>query len=316
MSSIVLAVGNGKTLFGGAGVAPDADLVRFVDPESPIINAFDLCALRGDGIFEATTVWKGFPVSLENHLKRLANSARLVDMPEPNIPALTRAVQLVIDQYDDPEPGPMLRIIVSRGLDPDTGVGKAADRTPTVYIFLDAKGTLHSLEPITMLDDARRTRRTSPHAPVAAQRREDAELRVNCAVHRECARRGVGDAILFTEDGYTMECPNSSIVARYGDTFVTPDPRIGILNGTSQREMFAWALEEGKKAEYRKLPIAELREADSLYMTHGGWSIPISAIDGRALAVDAAEIQAINDAIHSGRTHEDALKIGPTGDYE
>lgn len=35
----------------------------------------------------------------------------------------------------------MLRIIVSRGLDPDTGVGKAADRTPTVYIFLDAKGT-------------------------------------------------------------------------------------------------------------------------------------------------------------------------------
>lgn len=131
MSSIVLAVGNGKTLFGGAGVAPDADLVRFVDPGSPIINAFDLCALRGDGIFEATTVWKGFPVSLENHLKRLANSARLVDMPEPNIPALTRAVQLVIDQYDDPEPGPMLRIIVSRGLDPDTGVGKAADRTPT-----------------------------------------------------------------------------------------------------------------------------------------------------------------------------------------
>ena len=95
MSSIVLAVGNGKTLFGGAGVAPDADLVRFVDPESPIINAFDLCALRGDGIFEATTVWKGFPVSLENHLKRLANSARLVDMPEPNIPALTRAVQLL-----------------------------------------------------------------------------------------------------------------------------------------------------------------------------------------------------------------------------
>lgn len=203
MSSIVLAVGNGKTLFGGSGVAPDADLVRFVDPESPIINAFDLCALRGDGIFEATTVWRGFPVSLENHLKRLANSARLVDMPEPNIPALTRAVQLVIDQYDDPEPGPMLRIIVSRGLDPDTGVGKAADRTPTVYIFLDAKGTLHSLEPITMAS-----------------------------------------------------------------------------------------------------------------MTHGGWSIPISAIDGRALAVDAAEIQAINDAIHSGRTHEDALKIGPTGDYE
>lgn len=230
MSSIVLAVGNGKTLFGGAGVAPDADLVRFVDPESPIINAFDLCALRGDGIFEATTVWKGFPVSLENHLKRLANSARLVDMPEPNIPALTRAVQLVIDQYDDPEPGPMLRIIVSRGLDPDTGVGKAADRTPTVYIFLDAKGTLHSLEPITMASMTRGyPSDITARAPWLLNGAKTLSYAFNCAVHRECARRGVGDAILFTEDGYTMECPNSSIVARYGDTFVTPDPRIGIL---------------------------------------------------------------------------------------
>lgn len=53
-----------------------------------------------------------------------------MNMPEPNIPALTRAVELVIDQYDDPEPGPMLRIIVSRGLDPDTGVGRSADRSP------------------------------------------------------------------------------------------------------------------------------------------------------------------------------------------
>lgn len=195
--------------------------------------------------------------------------------------------------------------------------GQAADRTPTVYIFLDAKGTLHSLEPITMASMTRGyPSDITARAPWLLNGAKTLSYAFNCAVHRECARRGVGDAILFTEDGYTMECPNSSIVARYGDTFVTPDPRIGILNGTSQREMFAWALEEGKKAEYRKLPIAELREADSLYMTHGGWSIPISAIDGRALAVDAAEIQAINDAIHSGRTHEDALKIGPTGDYE
>lgn len=105
-------------------------------------------------------------------------------------------------------------------------------------------------------------------------------------------------------------------VRRYGGDFVTPDPRIGILNGTSQREMFAWALQEGHKAVYRKLPITELREADSLYMTHGGWVIPISEIDGRALVVDTAQIQAVNDAIHSGRTHDDALGIGPTGDYE
>lgn len=317
MSSIVLGVGNGKTLFGGTSVAPDEDLIRFVDPADSIINAFDLSVLRGDGIFEATTVWKGFPVSLENHLKRLAQSAKLMDMPEPNIPALIRAVELVINQYDDPEPGPMLRIIVSRGLDPDTGVGKAADRTPTIFIFLDAKGTLHSLEPITMASMTRGyPSDITARAPWLLNGAKTLSYAFNCAVHRECARRKVGDAILYTEDGYTLECPNSSIVARYDDEFITPDPRIGILNGTSQREMFAWALQEGYKAIYKKLPIDELCEADSLYMTHGGWAIPISEIDGRSLIVDAEQIQAINDAIHSGRTHGDALKIGPTGDYE
>ena len=38
--------------------------------------------------------------------------------------------------------------------------------------------------------------------------------------------------------------------------------------------------------------------------------------DASDLTERNAYIQAINDAIHSGRTHEDALKIGPTGDYE
>lgn len=70
------------------------------------------------------------------------------------------------------------------------------------------------------------------------------------------------------------------------------------------------------RGQHHALPIDELCEADSLCMTHGGWAIPISEIDGRSLIVDAAQIREINDAIHSGRTHGDALKIGPTGDYE
>lgn len=316
MSSIVLAIGNGSALFGPSAPADDSELVRFIDPQSQVVNAFDLSVLRGDGIFEATTVWKGFPVSLENHLRRLADSARLVDMPAPNFDAFTRAVQLVIDEYDDPEPGPMLRIIVSRGLDPSTGVGKTKAGVPTVLIFLDALGTLHELDPITMTSMTRGyPSDITARAPWLLNGAKTLSYAFNCAVHRECDRRGVGDAVLYTEDGYTLECPNSSIVARYGNRYVTPDPRIGILNGTSQREMFAWAQQEGARIEYRKLPIAELRDADSLYMTHGGWVIPVSELDGIAKRVDMPQIVAINEAIHSGRTQTDALSIRPVGDY-
>lgn len=318
MGGIILAMGNGAAMFGDGGpVVPDGDLVTLLDPSEAAISAFDLSVLRGDGVFEATTVYRGRAISLENHLRRLVESARLMDLPRPNVAAITRGVELAIAAYDDPEPAPLMRIIVSRGLDPDTGVGKAASRTPTIFVFIDAKGTLHDTHPLTMASLTRGyPSDITARAPWLLNGAKTLSYAVNQAVHRECARRGVGDAVLYTEDGYTLECPNSSIVARFGDVFVTPDPRIGILNGTSQREMFAWARQEGLSAEYRKLPIGELREADRLYMTHGGWVIPVDEIDGRALDWDAAEIEAVNDAIHSGRTHDDALSIGPSGDYE
>ena len=323
MSSIVLGMGNGAVMFGDrdASNVPDDDLIQLVNPAAVNISAFDLSVLRGDGIFEATTVFKGFPISLENHLRRLSDSARLMDLPTPNIAAITRGIEKVMSAYDDPEPAPLLRIIVSRGLDQETGIGKAAaasgNTAPTIFIFEDAKGALHETDPISMASMTRGyPSDITARAPWLLNGAKTLSYAFNCAVHRECARRGVGDAVLFSDDGYTLECPNSSIVARYGDTLVTPDPRIGILHGTSQREIFAWALQEGQHAQYKKLPFAELREADRLYMVHGGWVIPVNELDGKAYAVDMAEIAAINDAIHTGRTHDDALGIEPVGDYD
>ncbi|KFI52449.1 aminodeoxychorismate lyase [Bifidobacterium biavatii] len=318
MTGIVLGIGNSSLLFAPKGTAFDpSETIELVDPEAPHVSVFDLSVLRGDGIFEATTVWKGFPVSLENHLRRLVTSAAMTDLPEPNVDAFTAAVQKVIDAYDDPEPGPMLRILVSRGFDPTTGVGANKSHLPSVWIFLDGKGLLHELTPLTMISLSRGyASDVTAKAPWLLNGAKTLSYAISQSEHRLCGRRGIGDSIQYTTDGFTLECPNSSIVAQYGDTFVTPDPRIGILNGTSQREMFAWALQEGKKTEYKKLPLAELREADALFMTHGGWVIPVRELDGKAYEVDMPMVEAVNDAMHTGRTRELALTIGPSGDYE
>lgn len=322
MTAIVLAVGNAGKLFAPKGTqaqGSDDDLVRIVEPHGECVSAFDLSVLRGDGIFEATTVWKGYPVSLENHLRRLADSARLVDLPAPNEAAFTAAVKRVIAEYDDPEPGPLLRILVSRGLDPETGVGAehAGKNSPSVWIFLDGRGTPHSTKPVELTSLSRGyASDVTAHAPWLLNGAKTLSYAINQSMHRECDRRGVDDAVTFSTDGFTLECPNSSIVAQYDHSFVTPDPRIGILHGTSQRECFSWARQEGYAIQYRKLPLAELREADHLYMTHGGWVIPVRALDDRNYEVDAKQIEAINNAIHTGRTHDDALSIAPTGDYE
>jgi 4-amino-4-deoxychorismate lyase len=314
MANIVLGKGNASALF--SAMSPSAGrsgkLLEFVEPGALIVSPFDLAVTRGDGIFEATTVWKGYPVSLENHLLRLAHSARLMDMPEPNMAAFTQAVEELIAQYDGDEPGPLLRILISRGMDDATGVGKGSDGLPSVWMFIDSMGNLHETDPISMMSLTRGySSDITAKAPWLLNGAKTLSYAVNQAIHRECDRHSVGDAILTTEDGFVLECPNSSIVAGFGNHYVTPDPSIGILHGTSQRELFAFAQQEGGSFEYRKLPFEQLLEADSLYMTHGGWVIPVGELDGNHYSVDAEFVAAMNDAIHTGRTHDDALSIGP-----
>ena len=314
MANIVLGRGNAASLFASenpTGEHAEA-LLDFVDPHAQIVSPFDLAVTRGDGIFEATTVWKGYPISLENHLRRLSYSARLMDMPLPNISAFTEAIYALIEQYDGDEPGPLLRILISRGMDDATGVGKNSDGLPSVWMFIDSLGNLHETDKISMISLTRGySSDITAKAPWLLNGAKTLSYAVNQAVHRECDRQSADDAILTTEDGYVLECPNSSIVARYGDRYITPDPSIGILHGTSQRELFAYAQQEGGSFEYKKLPFEQLEEADSLYMTHGGWVIPVGELNGNSYSVDPQQVDAINEAIHSGRTHDEALSIAP-----
>ena len=141
MSSIVLGMGNGAVMFGDrdASNVPDDDLIQLVNPAAVNISAFDLSVLRGDGIFEATTVFKGSRFPLENQPAPIVGfrPARWICLL-PILRPLRAVLRRWMSAYDDPEPAPLLRIIVSRGLDQETGIGKAAaasgNTAPTIFI--------------------------------------------------------------------------------------------------------------------------------------------------------------------------------------
>lgn len=310
MSSIVLGIADASRLFSQQISVSSQPLVTIVSAHERVVSPFDYAVTRGDGIFEATTVWHGRAISLQAHLRRMAHSAQLMALPEPNIAQFTKAVNEMIAQYDDPEPGPILRILISRGLDADTGIGRNNDGMPHVWMFLDARGALHETNPLSLTALNRGySADISKRAPWLLNGAKTLSYAVNMAMHRECAKRHVDDAVTVTEDGFVLECPNSSIVAQYGNHLVTPNPNIGILHGTSQRELFAFNAQEGGSWEYAMLPYARLIEADHLFITHGGWVIPISTLEGNHYAVDTHFVQSANDAIHSGRTEADALNI-------
>ena len=63
------------------------------DPAQPLLFADDLAAVRGDGVFETLLVRDGRACLVESHLRRLAQSAKMMDLPEPDLPAWRNAAE-------------------------------------------------------------------------------------------------------------------------------------------------------------------------------------------------------------------------------
>src|SRR5688500_16583342 len=71
------------------------------DPRTPLLHADDLAAVRGDGIFESLLVRDGRPCLLEAHLGRLTHSARLMDLPEPDLARWRSAVSAATARWTE-----------------------------------------------------------------------------------------------------------------------------------------------------------------------------------------------------------------------
>ena len=100
------------------------------DPQAPLLHADDLAVVRGDGIFESLLVRDGRPCLLEAHLARLTQSARMIDLPEPDLPRWRDAVATAVSRWtaDGGDEG-VLRLVYSRGREsgsPPTGAAGPA----------------------------------------------------------------------------------------------------------------------------------------------------------------------------------------------
>lgn len=125
---------------------------------------------------------------------------------------------------------------------------------------------------------------------------------VNMASLREAHRRGADDAIFVSSDGFVLEAPTASVVLRFGDVFVTPQPSGGILHGTTQLSAFSWLERRGFETAYRDVPVDDLARADA------GWLVssvrlaaPVRRVDDADVPVDTQLTAELNAYLLSPR---------------
>ncbi|WP_430647683.1 aminodeoxychorismate lyase [Agromyces sp. GXS1127] len=269
---------------------------REIEPGSGALAVNDLAPHRGDGIFETLAVVDGHVQEVGPHLARLANSARLTELPEPNLEQWRLVIRRAAERV--PADGEYaLKIAVSRGVDPGTRP------TGWVHVTPGADFTAARERGIRVVSlDRGVSRGAGERAPWLLLGAKTLSYAANMAAIREAKRRGADDAVFTSSDGFVLEGPTSSVIARIGDEFVTPPPAAGILHGTTQRSIFAHLESQGRSVSYRDLALDELGRADAAWLVSSvRMAAPIVELDGTPLTVDADETAALNAYLLSPR---------------
>ncbi|GIG28218.1 4-amino-4-deoxychorismate lyase [Cellulomonas marina] len=271
-----------------ATTAPDDDArIRAVDPAAPHVTVLDLGVTRGDGIFESFGVVEGAVQALEPHLVRLARSATLLDLPALDLDVLRTAVLRSVELHE-PLPELLCKLVVTRGVEGATDAHGRPAVTAWVYTDPGADFRRERTEGVDVVTLDRGYRHdVAQTSPWLLQGAKTLSYAVNKAVYREAARRGAQDVVLVSSDGFVLEGPTSTLVARYGDRVVTPATDQGILAGTTQAAAFAWFAAQGLTTAEVQLTVERLREADGLWLLSSGrQSVPIRSLDGTSVPVD------------------------------
>lgn len=92
---------------------------KFINEDDAVISVKDISVLRGYGVFDFTRTYGGKPFHLEDHIKRLENSADLVGIHVPcsNV-EIADIVKQTLDRNNHAESN--IRLVITGGISPDS----------------------------------------------------------------------------------------------------------------------------------------------------------------------------------------------------
>ena len=226
----------------------------------------------GDGIYEATCVANRVPFALDDHLDRMYNSLRLLEIPFRRDRDWVRGeLQRVIDAAED-APVHLLYWQISRGNCPRSHPFPPKEVEPALMITIRPHQMKSMDRPYRLisLEDNRfklcniKTLNLIPSV-LANQR----------AFERGC------DEVVFHRGSRVTECAHSNILMLSGGALCTPPADELILPGITRKHLMELAQENGIPVKVAPFSMVELMNADELPVTSSSaLCIPVESVDG------------------------------------
>ena len=240
---------------------------HWVHPHEATISINDIAVLRGYSAFEALRTYSRQPFHLQEHLDRLYNSARHIDLAIPWPPEFIADIireTIARNAYKHAA----IRLLVTGGESEDTIL---PSEKPVLAVMITP------LQERDMERFARGVKLIT--TPLQREMPEAKTTNYMAAVRalKEAARRGASDALFVNAQGHVLEATRSNFFIFRGDTLVTA--REGVLYGITRNVVLDLARDRFP-IEERPIRFEELARADEAFITSSSKEItPVVQID-------------------------------------
>lgn len=254
---------------------------KFVPKNEARTSIYDHGFLYGDGVFEGIRAYNGRVFRLDEHIDRLYDSAKAIDLAIPlSKEGMKKAIIETLKKNNLKDA--YIRPIVSRG-DGDLGLDPRKCAKPNIFIITQEWGAMYGdlyekgLTAITV-----GVRRNAPEA--MPPNIKSMNYLNNILAKIEANAKGGDEAIIFDIHGNISEGSGDNIFIVKNNRILTP-PTLNNLRGITRAAAIELARKEGIEVLETNIGLFDLYTADEVFVTGTAAEIaPIAKVDGRLIA--------------------------------
>ncbi len=252
-----------------------------VPAEQATVSVFDHGLLYGDGVFEGLRSYGGKIFRLEEHVRRLYESARAICLTIP----LTQAEMCAATQQavaaNKIQDG-YIRSIVTRGVG-TLGLDPNHCASPQVIIIADAI-TLYPAELYEQGLEIITSSVIRNHPAALSPRIKSLNYLNNILAKIEGLQAGCVEALMLNHKGEVAECTGDNIFVIRDGVLLTPPLDAGILGGITRDAVIEIAQAAGIEVREVALTKHDIYVADEGFLTGTAAEvIPLVKLDGRTI---------------------------------
>ena len=253
---------------------------RYLPEEQARVSVFDHGFLYGDGVFEGIRAYNGRVFRLQEHLDRLYDSAKTIDLAVPitkeefaDVIRETLRKNKLNNAY--------IRPIVTRGVG-DLGLDPRKCRKASIIVITVEWGAMYGdlyevgLKAVTVAVRRNPAEALPPNV-------KSLNYLNNILAKIEANYKGGDEAIFFDTNGYISEGSGDNLYVVKNGEIITP-PTLNNLRGITRMVLLEAASSLGITVKEQNLGFYDLYSADEVICTGTAAEVaPITWIDGRVI---------------------------------